>query len=298
MNVRTETSILVVDDALDTARMLVDAISLTGQSATTALSGFEAIRSIDETVPDLILLDAMMPGIDGFETCARLKADPRTSEVPVIFMTGFNETEHVVRAFAAGGADFIAKPINLDELFARMNVHLSQMRRQRSARIALETTGRRIVSIGSSGVLNWSTRQAADLLEAAGIASRQGERMPISVVEWLSLRTELPHLYDAAGIPVEFRVLERTEDHILVRLIDRTAGTDEERLASAFGLSLREAEVLLWIAHGKSNKEIGDILDMSHRTANKHLEQIFMKLGVENRTAAATTAVRVLLAET
>ncbi|MEN3792396.1 DNA-binding response regulator [Fulvimarina sp. MAC3] len=297
MNASSETSILVVDDAVDTARMLVDAISLTGQSATTALSGFDAIRSIDETVPDLILLDAMMPGIDGFETCARLKADPRTSDVPVIFMTGFNESEHVVRAFAAGGADFIAKPINLDELFARMNVHLSHMRRQRSARVALETTGRRIISLNESGVLNWATRQAARLLEDAGLDSRQGQRMPISVAEWLAQQTDLPFLHDASGVPIEMRILERKDDQILIKLFDRTSGTDEERLASAFGLTIREAEVLLWIAHGKSNREIGDILEISHRTANKHTEQIFDKLGVENRTAAATTAVRVLMVD-
>ncbi|MER0240149.1 response regulator [Fulvimarina sp. MAC8] len=290
-------NILVVDDAADTARMLVDAVSLNGHMATTATSGFDAIRSIDAAVPDLILLDAMMPGIDGFETCARLKADPRTSEVPVIFMTGFNEPEHVVRAFASGGADFIAKPINLDELFARMNVHLSHMRRQRSARVALETTGRRIVSLSESGVLNWSTRQASELLEYSGLQSQPGQRMPISVVEWLARQTELPYLHDIAGAPIEMRILERRDDEILVKLIDRTSGTDEERLAKTFGLTIREAEVLLWIAHGKSNREIGEILDMSHRTANKHLEQIFIKLGVENRTAAATTAVRVLMVD-
>lgn len=90
-------------------------------------------------------------------------------------------------------------------------------------------------------------------------------------------------------------MLERAADReILLRLPDCNQGSDEERLADAFGLTLREAEVLLWITHGKSNKEIAEILEMSPRTVNKHLEQIFNKLGIENRTAAATMAVRVL----
>ena len=82
-----------------------------------------------------------------------------------------------------------------------------------------------------------------------------------------------------------------------MRLVDRHRGADEEQLARAFGLTLREAEVLLWVAHGKFNKEIADILEMSPRTVNKHMEQIFNKLAVEKRTSAATLAVRVLWRE-
>ena len=83
----------------------------------------------------------------------------------------------------------------------------------------------------------------------------------------------------------------------LFRLFEEDGGSDEDVLKKSFALTDREAEVLLWIAHGKTNREIAQILDMSPRTVNKHLEQVFKKLGVENRTAAASVAIR-LLSET
>ncbi len=94
--------------------------------------------------PDLILLDAMMPGMDGFETCRRLKQSP-VAHVPVIFMTALSETEHIVAGLAAGGVDYVTKPIVLDELFARIRVHLANARAAESTRIALDRSGSSLV---------------------------------------------------------------------------------------------------------------------------------------------------------
>lgn len=281
--------------------MLTDALNLSGMNVEVAKSGREALSAVDRSLPDIVLMDAMMPGLDGFETCQILKAEKGLEDVPVIFMTGFDETEHVVRALASGGVDFIAKPVPLDELFARIKVHLANARKARSARKALDKTGRRIVACDPNGAILWTTPQAAQLMARAGLRADEGDRLPWEVIDWLGSGAE----GDAAALPglrtrksgacVEFRLLERAADgEILLRLLDCDQGSDEERLADAFGLTLREAEVLLWITHGKSNKEIAEILEMSPRTVNKHLEQIFNKLGIENRTAAATMAVRVL----
>ncbi len=299
------TSVLLVDDSPDSLAMLTDALNLSGMQVEIAHSGREALNAVDQSPPDIILMDAMMPGLDGFQTCQIIKGEKGLEDVPVIFMTGFDETEHVVRALASGGVDFIAKPVPLDELLARIKVHLANARKARSARKALDRTGRRIVACDPGGAILWTTPQAARLLTRAGLRADEGDRLPWEVIDWLGAGGEddtgaLPGLRTRkAGGGIEFRLLERARDgEILLRLIDCDQGTDEERLAGAFGLTLREAEVLLWITHGKSNKEIAEILQMSPRTVNKHLEQIFNKLGIENRTAAATIAVRILWTET
>jgi len=295
--------VLVVDDSPDALFMLSDALTLEGMDVMTCNSGRQAISIANSNAPDIVLMDAVMPGLDGFETCQILKSGRGLEDVPVIFMTGFNESEHVMRALAAGGVDFVNKPIELNELFARMRVHLGNARRVRSARRALDSTGRWIVACDRSGRVLWSTQQAADLMQRAGVRSDQRAYLPWELVEWLGQVSELApsgampeaFRYSCNGQDLEFRLLsDDGGEEVLLRLVDRHRGTDEEQLAKAFGLTLREAEVLLWIAHGKANKEIADILEMSPRTVNKHLEQIFNKLMVEKRTSAATMAVKVL----
>jgi DNA-binding response OmpR family regulator len=88
-----------------------------------------------------VLLDAVMPGMDGFEVARRLKADPATAGIPIVFMTGLTETEHVVAAFAAGGTDYVTKPIKPREVLARIGAHLQAARTQRQARNALDAFG-------------------------------------------------------------------------------------------------------------------------------------------------------------
>ena len=296
--------ILVVDDSQETLSMLRDALSMSGFEVDLATSGRSALNKIHEDQPDLVLMDAKMPGMDGFETCEIIKGEPGLTDIPVIFMTGSNETSHVVRALASGGVDFVTKPLPLDELFARIQVHLANARKAISARKALDRTGRRIVATTFNGEIRWATHQAESLLIAAGLRHASGDRLPWEVVEWLQSAMEA----DPSTVPsttlkgpsasIEFRLLDSSDDsEILLRLVDCTNGGDEERLSDAFGLTIREASVLIWITHGKSNKEIAEILEMSPRTVNKHLEQIFNKLGIENRTAAATMAVRVLWSE-
>ncbi len=294
--------VLLVDDSPETLTMLTDALAMEGMKVAVAESGLAALSLASKVQPDIVLMDAMMPGMDGFETCKIFKSESLLADIPVIFMTGLNESEHVVRALEAGGVDFMAKPASLPELYARMHVHLANARKTRSARDALDTTGRRIVAVNSKGEINWATPQAADLLERAGVRVDAEAHMPWQVAGWLAELGEKRMSGDVNSLEVarnhltlEFRVVGHSpEDEWLLRVVDRDAGTDEERLASSFDLTLRAAEVLMWITHGKSNKEIAEILNLSPRTVNKHLEQIFDKLGVENRTAAATMSVRVL----
>lgn len=124
-------TILIVDDTPANLGVLVETLGGAGYRLMVAEDGEEALAQTTQTQPDLILLDVMMPGIDGFETCRRLQAQPATQHVPVLFMTALNETADKVKAFAAGGVDYITKPIEHEEALARIRTHLALRRLRR-----------------------------------------------------------------------------------------------------------------------------------------------------------------------
>ena len=155
---------LVVDDLPETLRLLTDALDGAGMTVMVAMDGAAAMRIVDQITPDIILLDAVMPGMDGFETCRRLKRDAGLSNVPVIFMTGLAETEHIVRGLEAGGVDYVTKPIVIEEMLARIRVHLANARLTQSARAALDVSGRFLLAVNRQGKIMWATPQAQKLL--------------------------------------------------------------------------------------------------------------------------------------
>ena len=212
-------TVLVVDDAPDTLRMLCDALAGEGYTVLVARDGPQALARLDVVTPDAILLDGVMPGWSGFETCQRIKAHSVGQAIPVIFMTGLSDTSDVVAGFEVGGVDYVVKPIRIEEVLARLNTHVRNARRAR---------------------------------EAVAQASMTQRSLPLS------------------------------------------APPETDRLLQA-SLTPRETEVLTWLARGKTNRDIAEILGMSPRTVNKHLEHVFEKLGVETRTAAAAAAQRLQL---
>ncbi|MGO7163189.1 response regulator, partial [Rhizobium johnstonii] len=159
--------VLLVDDSAEALGFMTDALEQSGFSVLIATSGTAALGIVERITPDLILLDAVMPGMDGFETCRRLKANAAVAQVPVVFMTGLTETEHVVHALESGGVDYLSKPINIDELRARIRVHLRNARSAQSARIALDAAGRHLLAVKGDGAIHWSTPQATRLVNAA-----------------------------------------------------------------------------------------------------------------------------------
>jgi DNA-binding response OmpR family regulator/DNA-binding CsgD family transcriptional regulator len=300
-----EDIVLIVDDSPDTLRMLTDALEDAGMTALVALEGAQALAIVEKITPDIILMDAVMPHIDGFETCRRLKRHKALGHVPVIFMTGLSETQDIVKGLEAGGVDYVTKPIMPDELVARIRVHLANARLAHSARAALDASGRYLLATDSSGGLLWCTPQTAKLLSLAfGDFHGPGYLLPANVQEWLRMRT-LPGVklmsdsiaIESESSPLKFQlsyVGQVAPDETLLRLVEAEAENDNLVLKRKLALTQRESEVLMWIARGKSNRDIAEILDLSPRTVNKHLEQIYAKLGVENRASAAALAVRML----
>lgn len=283
-------TVLVVDDTPDTLSFLTDALEGAGYTVLVATGGLQALALLGRIVPDLILLDAMMPGIDGFETCRRFKAGAAAA-VPVVFMTALSDTEHIVKGLDAGGVDYLTKPIVVEEFFARVRVHLGNARATRGALAALDATGSALLAIDRRGAVLWATPQARMLLPEAGAS-----HLPDSITAALQAAARpgcTADLADAMPLVVHFVGLVGP-DEMLFRLEKPDLRREDEVLSARFALTAREAEVLLWLARGKQNRDIAEILALSPRTVNKHLETIFAKLGVENRASAAVLAARAL----
>jgi signal transduction histidine kinase len=117
-------SILIVDDNPTNLEVLADTLTEVGVQIAVALDGETALEQVQYHPPELILLDIMMPGIDGFETCRRLKADPKTFDIPVIFLTALSDAENRVAGLALGAVDYITKPFHGEEVLARVRIHL------------------------------------------------------------------------------------------------------------------------------------------------------------------------------
>jgi DNA-binding response OmpR family regulator/DNA-binding CsgD family transcriptional regulator len=294
--------VLVVDDSIDELTMIAETLEGAGTTTLVARDGQSALAIVERVTPDAILMDAVMPGMDGFETCRRLKQKASIADVPVIFMTGLSDTDHVLMGFEAGGVDYVTKPVVAEEFLARIRTHVANSRRARSATIALDTSGRYLLAADDAGRLLWWTPQAGRLVEEL-LDSRPTERAPLPR-EVATLIAEHEH---SAGPPPpanEIRIGALLQvsyvsrllpgEHLLRLTRQESGNHPEEALARALPVSLREAEVLLWLSRGKSNRDIAEILSLSPRTVNKHLEQIFKKIGVENRTSAAGVAIRVL----
>jgi DNA-binding NarL/FixJ family response regulator len=288
---------LVVDDSPETLRLLTDALDGAGMTVMVAMDGAAAMRIVDQITPDIILLDAVMPGIDGFETCRRLKRDAGLSNVPVIFMTGLAETEHIVRGLDAGGVDYVTKPIAIEEMLARIRVHLANARLTQSARAALDVSGRFLLAVNRQGKIMWATPQAQKLLSDDLAAGTDDELMlPEPMLQWLE---QAQQGQAGSKAPASFPSNEQLRlqymgklgaNEFLLRLAKDTSTDTPAQFSSELGLTTREGEVLSWLSKGKTNRDIAQILGLSPRTVDKHLEQIYAKLGVENRTAAAAIA--------
>ena len=185
--------VLIVDDVPDNLAVLHDALDESGFTVLVATSGQAALQRAAQALPDIVLLDVMMPGMDGFEVARRLKADPQTAHIPIIFMTGLTETEHLVAALEAGGVDYVTKPIKPKEVLARMGVHLQGARLARQTRNALDAFGYASITVrASDGRLMWQTPLARGLL-ASWFGDEQAQHpglAPRAVQDWL--RRHLP----------------------------------------------------------------------------------------------------------
>jgi DNA-binding NarL/FixJ family response regulator len=281
-------AILVVDDALDTLRMLCDALTAEGYAVLAARDAQEALERLEIVIPDGILLDAVMPGMDGFELCRKLKATPHWAHIPVVFMTGLSDTEQILKGFTSGGVDYVVKPLRLPEVLVRLATHVRNAQATRLAREAVDVAGLGTVVLDSRGRVAWRSPQAMRWLDAAF-----GPDGTPAAQAWLQSAHERTEI--GVTMPDNSHLVARhmgqsgiSESILVLHVTPAQAGTTMRQ--PDVPLTPRETEVLSWLAKGKTNRDIAEILGMSHRTVNKHLEHIFEKLGVETRSAATAIA--------
>jgi len=295
-------TVLIVDDSPGTLGFLTEALERERFTVLVALRGERALATVQQMRPDLVLMDAVMPELDGFETCRRLKRMPGAGTIPVIFMTGLSDTDHVIRGLEAGGVDYVTKPVVPQELVARIRVHLAGAQLVASAHAAIDAAGHALFAAGPDGKLRWATPGAARLL--AGVMAPDSATLPPSVCALLGEQSR-PELVELPGSGVdadrdggvEICLVGRIgQDETLLRIAISQPSQDEARLRARLPVTPREAEVLIWLSRGKSNRDIGDILGLSPRTVNKHLEQIYAKLGIENRSSAVAMTLHALAA--
>jgi adenylate cyclase len=235
-------TILIVDDAPANLGVVVESLEDHGFRVIVAQDGVEGLYRADLAKPDLILLDVMMPGPGGFETCRRLKGLGSTQDIPVIFMTSLTDTEDKVTGFKVGGVDYVTKPLEIDEVIARVNTHLSlhAMRKQLEAQNAL--LQQEIME----------RRKAEDALEASRELIRHQ-------------RDELKSLYDE--IVAEQKVSERLLLNLLPAPIAARLKTRPDLIASGppevIADSFHEATVLF-----------ADIVEFTRFSAGMKPEQL------------------------
>ena len=177
--------ILVVDDTPASLRLLTELLTQHGYRVRPADDGALALKSVAAKTPDLILLDVSMPGMDGYEVCRRLKADEKSSRIPVIFISAFGDTRQKVTGFEAGGIDYITKPFEAEEVLARVRTHL----RLRQAEEALRN---------AHNTLELRVQERTAELQASNQALRESEekaRRAFEEIEVLKSQLELHNTY-------------------------------------------------------------------------------------------------------
>ena len=225
-----------------------------------ALDGASAMRIVDQITPDIVLLDAIMPGMDGFETCRRLKRDAGLDNVPIIFMTGLAETEHIVHGLEAGGVDYVTKPIVVEEMLARIRVHLANARMTQSARAALDVSGRYLLAVNSKGRLMWATPQAQKLLSDTLAGNADDDFvLPDPMPQWLEQAQQGKSGSKTAAMAafpgneaLRLQYMGKLgPNEFLLRLAKDTSGDMPAEFSSELGLTTREGRGAVMAIEGQ-----------------------------------------------
>ena len=286
-----------------------------GYSVESFSSGVQALAQAGQQAPDLLLLDGQLQDVDSLAMVKHWQALAAATHCPVIFLADSAQPQQLVQALQAGCADVVHKPVRPQELLARSAMHLAGARERRQTRNALDAFGYATMTVRpSDGKLMWQTALSRELLTRYyPMHPPYASRTAPQVQEWLQAcmralaRGEAPGnltLYQDTGTRLVLRLHQQTGDQAsdgaqedlldaddwLIVMREMSDHAVMQAMSAAFTLTAREAEVLYWVVKGKTNKDIGDILGSSPMTVKKHLERVFVKLGVETRTAAAGKA--------
>ncbi|HYF61921.1 MAG TPA: response regulator [Herpetosiphonaceae bacterium] len=321
-------TILIIDDTITNLKVAVEYLQAYSFEILTARNGEMGIDRAQLAQPDLILLDVQMPGIDGFETCRRLKANPATKDIPIIFMTVLTESAATVRGLEAGAVDFVSKPIEATELLARVTTHLKvralqeqlhhaneqleERVRERTAALEEEIT-QRIRHQGEKETLLELVRQQSEQLREITqvLLNSQAEQQHTLQIDVVQIERDLGQLeaqlslarqlIDAGSVQAggaidgAQRILSSVRQYTLQvssHLDQATSVQQHLRGNPLLNLSDREYEVFQLLVQGRSNGEIAEILVLAKTTVSTHQRRIMEKLGVSDLPSLVKFAIQ------
>jgi len=261
--------IMVVDDNPDSLKLLSDILSEQGFQVRQALNGQLALAAAKQQSPDLFILDIRMPEMDGFELCRQLKNEATTCSVPVIFISGLNDSADKVKAFDIGGQDYITKPFEDTEVLARVKLHLevSSMRKNLENIVQQRTIN-----------LEESNTALKVLLEHRSSEREKFEENALSHIRSL-VSPYLERLKNTDLDSQQSSLLDIVE----VNLLEITSQFSGTLYSSSLGLTRREMEVAALIKTGKTNGEISTLISISDHSVSFHRQNLRKKLGLLGR---------------
>lgn len=296
--------ILIIDDSPDNLSVLVQILTQNGFQVRPALSGEIALKAAREDIPDLILLDIMMPGMDGFEVCARFKADSRTRDIPIIFISALGDTENKVRGFEAGGVDYITKPFDTAEVLARVKTHLSlqdmqrllhgEIEERKLTQQALEESRAHLEQrvADRTSELKQKTINLAESNVALKVLLEKREDDQKDFEEKIMFNIEkliLPYLEKLSS-----NCSDKSQQTLL-----KIIKSNLDELTSSFGaaqkdylssLTPAQFQIADLIKQGKTTREISKLLNISPATVACHRQEIRKRLELTNRKINLRTA--------
>jgi DNA-binding response OmpR family regulator/DNA-binding CsgD family transcriptional regulator len=279
--VKDGTSILIVDDVSANVDMLRKILEAEGYSISMAPNGEVALDRAAKIKPDLILMDVMMPGIDRFETCRKLKEDSVLKNTPILFVTGKTETEDIVEGFRAGGADYITKPFRSEEVIARVGTHLrlrgsieklEKFNQHLEELVAARTHELQKKNLALSEILSQIELERKQIKDAVRTNS---DKLILPIIKKLRNKggDKNSQYYD---------ILEKSVKELTLEFGNKISD-------NLFQMSSREIEICNLIKNGFEGKEMSRFLDISYKTVETHRRNIRRKLGIVNKSVNLTT---------
>ncbi len=290
-------SVLIVDDNRDNLRLLSSILAKQTYNVRLALTGADALEGVHKKLPDLILLDIKLPDMSGYEVCERLKANARTCDVPVIFISVLNEVSDKLKAFSAGGVDYITKPFYAEEVMARVEMQISIQRIQRT----LEKKNKQLLheqnrakkfydehetelKKRTSELVKTNERLIKANLSLNGILKRK-QKGEESIKESVTSNIkDLVFPYLKKLKKSRLTKAQRTLVDIMETNLDKIASPFVNKLSSKYlDLTPTEIRVAHFVKDGKRNKEIAQMMNLSLGTILTHRHSIRRKLGLRNK---------------
>lgn len=215
-------SLMVVDDTVANLRLLVNLLTENGYKVRAASNGKLAVKSVQLSAPDLILLDILMPELNGYEVCRQLKADAQTKDIPIIFMSAINDVFDKVQAFQAGGIDYITKPFQVEEVLARVNIHLENRSLQKILQEKNDMLAKTLEDLtAAQNHLIQSEKMAALGQLVAGVAHEVNT--PLGAIQASSSNISKALEGSLNNLPKVFQILSQEQQTVFFALLEHSS---------------------------------------------------------------------------